>query len=122
MNNEEFVKRMGQRVKVQREMMLMTQDELARRIGYLGKSSISRIEKGETEIPQSKLKAFADALNTTIPYLMGWDERDTKEEQQLITYYRNLNRVGKDAVLAMAKQFSENPVYSEVVTSSVDVS
>lgn len=51
----------------------MTQEELARRTGYTDRSSIARIEKGEIDLPQSKIKQFAEALGTTPGHLMGWD-------------------------------------------------
>ena len=46
-------------------------------MGYKDKSSISKIENGKADIPQSKIAAFADALETTTAYLMGWEEQPT---------------------------------------------
>ena len=51
----------------------LTQEELAKRMGYKSRSSINKIEKGENDIPQSKIIAFAQALGTTPEALMGWD-------------------------------------------------
>lgn len=51
----------------------MTQEELAHKTGYTDRSSIARIEKGEIDLPQSKIVQFADALGTTPGHLMGWD-------------------------------------------------
>jgi repressor LexA len=51
----------------------MTQDELAKKMGYKSRSSINKIELGLTDIPQSKITAFARALHTTPAHLMGWD-------------------------------------------------
>lgn len=48
-----------------------TQDELAKKIGYSSKSMIARIEKGEIDLPQSKIVSFAKALETTPSELMG---------------------------------------------------
>lgn len=62
------------RIKARREELNMSQEELAKLIGYKSRSSINKIEIGENDIPQSKIKAFADALQTTPAYLMGWDE------------------------------------------------
>lgn len=58
-------------IKIYRKAAKMTQEELARRTGYTDRSSISRIEKGEIDLPQSKIKQFADALGTTPGHLMG---------------------------------------------------
>ena len=49
----------------------MTQQELARKMGYKSTSTIAKIESGENDIPQAKLAAFANALNTTPAELMG---------------------------------------------------
>lgn len=43
-------------------------------MGYKSRSSINKIETGENDIPQSKIVAFARALNTSPSYLMGWEE------------------------------------------------
>lgn len=60
------------KIRQRREELGMTQDELARKMGYKSRSSINKIEKGENDIPQSKIMAFAAALETTPEYLMGW--------------------------------------------------
>lgn len=52
----------------------MTQTELAEALGYKSKSSINKIELGKQELTQKKIKAVADALNTTASYIMGWDD------------------------------------------------
>lgn len=62
------------RIKKKREELNISQDELAIKLGYKSRSSINKIEMGKSDIPQSKIKAFADALNTTPSYLMGWDD------------------------------------------------
>lgn len=63
-----------QRIKTRREELGLTQEELAFRMGYKSKSSINKIEMGKNDIPQSKVIAFAKALETTTAYLMGADE------------------------------------------------
>ena len=66
----------GERIKIQREKLKMSQDELAKRIGYKSRSSINKIELGHYNLTQSKIKAIADALETTPAYIMGWEELD----------------------------------------------
>lgn len=62
------------RIKQRREELGMSQDELAKKLGYKSRSTIAKIEKGENDITQSKIAAFADALQTTPSYLMGWGQ------------------------------------------------
>lgn len=56
----------------------MSQEELAKKLGYKSRSTIAKIETGKVDLPESKIKSFADALNTTPAYLMGW--RNNVEE------------------------------------------
>ncbi len=74
MDKQEFMIAMGKRVKDKREEVGISQEELARMLGYKNKASISRIESGKNEIPQSRMQDFANALNTDISYLMGWGD------------------------------------------------
>ena len=66
------------RIKEEREKMGLSQEELAKRIGYTNKSSIAKVEAGQVDLPQSKIMAFANALHVTPAYLMGWE--DTQKE------------------------------------------
>ena len=57
---------------LQRRLELgLSQEELAQRMGYRSKSSITKLEKGVNDIPQSKVEEFAAALETTPAWLMG---------------------------------------------------
>lgn len=64
----------GKRIKARREYLNITQEELANRLGYKNKSTIAKIENGTNDIVQSKVKEFAAALDTTIAYLMNWED------------------------------------------------
>lgn len=65
------------RIKERREALGMSQAELAALLGYTDRSTIAKIEKGVNDVTQSKLEAFAAALQTTPAYLMGWTEDHT---------------------------------------------
>ncbi len=62
----------GRRIKLKREELGITQEELAGRLGYKSKTTIAKIENGTNDIVQSKVAEFAKALHTTPAYLMGW--------------------------------------------------
>lgn len=64
-------------IRKRREELGLSQLELAELTGYTSKTSISKIESGSIDLPQSKIKAFADALRTTPSKLMGWAESDS---------------------------------------------
>jgi transcriptional regulator with XRE-family HTH domain len=74
----------GERILKRRKALGLTQEELAKLMGYKSKSTINKIEMGINDIPQSKIVRFAEVLLTTPSYLMGWDiESEAKENLQL---------------------------------------
>ena len=64
----------GDRIKARRIELGMSQDDLAKKIGYKSRSSINKIELGQYELRQSKIAAFAEALNTTATYILGLED------------------------------------------------
>lgn len=63
-------------IKRRREELKMSQTELAKKLGYKDRSTIAKIESGENDLTQSKIIAFAQALNTTPAQLMGWEDNE----------------------------------------------
>ncbi len=63
-------------IKRLREENGLSQETLAKMTGYTDRSSITKIEKGQVDLQQSKIELFAKALNTTVPKLVGWDETE----------------------------------------------
>ena len=59
-----------------RTELKMSQDTLAELTGYKDRSSIAKIEKGEVDLAESKIREFAKALKVSPQELMGWDEPD----------------------------------------------
>lgn len=65
----------GKRIKERRQELKMSQRDLAERMGYSNHSTITRIEAGSVDLPQSRITQFAEALGTTPGHLMGWDAK-----------------------------------------------
>ena len=63
--------RMGIKIKNLREGKKLSQSELATLVGYKDKTAIAKVEAGKIDLPQSKISAFAKALNTTTSYLFS---------------------------------------------------
>ena len=105
---ELIIMKLYERIKHRREELNMTQEELSNILGYKSRSTIAKIEKGENDITQTKIKAFADALRTTTKYLMGDDAEQppapalalaiTEQEQTHLDKYRQLTDENKTAV------------------------
>ena len=109
------------RIKARRAELQMTQEELAAKLGYAGKSMISRVESGEIDLPQSKVIAFAKALRTTPKYLMGWDEKDTEAALgEIDTSEVSLRlRDDKDMVQALKVYFKMPPEKKKHVIETI---
>ena len=56
----------------------MSQQQLADKLGYKSRSAINKIEMGINDLTQSKIVAFAEALETTPGELMGWSDKKYK--------------------------------------------
>lgn len=113
----------GQRIRMRREELGISQEELALKAGYKSRSSINKIEKDGRGLPQSKILLIAKALNTTPSYLMGWEEPFSEEsaiiDAQIVNdkyikriYYHwiNLSEIGKKKVMDNIEDLSK--IYS----------
>lgn len=63
----------GERIKQRRLELGLSQDELAKKVGYKSRSSINKIELAR-DLPLKKVELMARALDTSPSYLMGWSE------------------------------------------------
>ena len=66
------------RIRMLRMNKGMSQDELAKRCGYEGRSMISRVESGRVDLPLSKVDLFAKALGVSPAYLAGYEDNQTE--------------------------------------------
>lgn len=95
-------------IKRRRQQLKMTQTDLALKMGYADKSMIAKIEKGNVDLPQSKILAFANVLETTPGELMGWDyETDTAETVD------NIYKLDKIKLPMLGKVACGEPIFAD---------
>ena len=70
--------KIGDRIKQRREELGLSQDELAKKLGYKSRSSVNKIERDASGLPQNKIVEIANALQVTPAYIMGWDKIEQK--------------------------------------------
>lgn len=112
----------GQKIKERRELLGMTQDELAEKSGYKSRSSINKIEKGGNDLPQSKVALFAKILQTTPAYLMGWEEDSQSKDLDIRRIERarsNMPQKEKDRMMniieaAFSEYFSDDFIDEDI--------
>ena len=91
----------GERIKARREELGLTQDELAKRMGYTSKSTVNKVEKGINDVTQSNIIKYADKLDTTVAYLMGWE--DSLVDDKFIIEYKTADPLVKERIREYAK-------------------
>lgn len=104
-------------IKARRLELNMSQDRLAELTGYKDRSSIAKIEKGEVDLAESKIREFAKALKITPQELMGWDDPDTdisidETFERICEFYNILNPEGKAEALKRISELSQILQYS----------
>ena len=72
----------GDNVKRVRESRGMSQDELAKKAGYSGRSTISCIETGKRDCPQKQIFAIANALGVTPGELLESNENSAPHDKR----------------------------------------
>lgn len=67
-----------ERIRALRIAQGMSQAELAKKVGYEGRSAISKVENGARDISQSMIKKYADALGVTPTFLLFGEREEEK--------------------------------------------
>ena len=70
----------GDRIRQRRNELNWSQRDLAAKMGYNNNSTITRIESGKVDIPQSRIVQFAEVLGVSVGYLMGWEEKQKNND------------------------------------------
>ena len=63
------------RIIERRKELGLTQEDLAKKLGLSGRSSISKIEKAGDDITLKNIKKIAPSLECSVPYLMGYETK-----------------------------------------------
>lgn len=95
-------------IKRRRQQLKMTQTDLALKMGYADKSMIAKIEKGNVDLPQSKILAFANVLETTPGELMGWDYEAEPTET-----VDNIYKLNKIKLPMLGKVACGEPIFAD---------
>lgn len=110
-------------IKIRRKALGLSQEELAKKMGYTSRSTIAKIESGRNDIPQSKIKAFAEALDTTPTVLLGLSKDEPQDtdalSQKIITLASGLNAAGKQRIIDYMEILTSNSNFSKANTRTI---
>lgn len=95
-------------IKNRRQELGLSQEDLAKKVGYKDRTSIAKIEAGKVDLSQSKIIEFSNVLDISPSELMGWQksiesynlfsqtpvpksDTYTDKEKEIIEKYRNVD-------------------------------
>ena len=76
----------GERIRIRRKELGLTQEDLAKKLGNKSRASVCTVEKDKEDLTTTRIRQYADALECTPAYLMGWEDEDIMED-----YFPNEN-------------------------------
>lgn len=107
----------GDKIRKRREELGYTQDELAKKLGYKSRSSVNKVEMSR-EIPMKKVKLYADVLDLSVPFLMGWADDDSIIEMaETDVSISNMEKRVKEYALKLSNLNSED---QEMIMKMID--
>lgn len=102
----------GDRIKERREQLNLSQEELAKRMGYKSRSSINKMELGIQDVPQRKIKEFAKALNCSIGFLL--EDEPPAPKLPAGIFIPKMQKVPKIGKVACGKPIYSPDEYGEI--------
>lgn len=76
----------------------LTQLDVAKRLGLTTKAAVSKIENKGDKIKLSTVEKYADVLDCTPAYLMGWDNETTDRVKRFTDLYSQLDEEHQDII------------------------
>ena len=74
----------GKRIRRRRKELGMTQEELAKKMGYADRSAICFVEQGKRDITWENVCKYAKVLQCSPSYLMKWEDPIPDEDLELL--------------------------------------
>lgn len=97
---------LADRVKLKRKELGLTQDELAKRMGYKSRVSINKIEMGRP-VTQKIIVRLAEVLNTTPSFLMGWEDKEDNTHNTYSEIGNNLKNIRESRNISTEEMANE---------------
>ena len=92
----------GQKIRERREQLGYTQDELAKKLGYKSRSSVNKIENSR-EVSIKMIGQYAKALETSVAYLMDWEDKDIAKSAETDVILSNMDNKIKEYAIKLSK-------------------
>lgn len=127
---------LSENIKLRRLQLGLSQQELADKLGYRNRSTITKIEAGENSVPDSKLARFASALDTSVEFLKTGQEsrvsyvlpkmkpgkhniaiilaggKSTRNQQNIPNQF--INVLGKPVIIYVLEAYQKHPAIDDI--------
>lgn len=94
------------RIKDRRTALGLSQEELANRLGLSSRAAVSAVERGKCDMTTDRISRYAEALDTTPAYLMGWVDGPEDKIEPEVEYKEpelpSFNLSDEELLIAMA--------------------
>lgn len=112
----------GQRIKMKRESLNMSQVDLANKIGCT-KQTLYKYENDIiTNIPSTNIEKIAQALETTPAYLMGWENNSDEKDVKLANYIKDYFKAAYELATTVIKEQEERKELEESIYEKLKIS
>lgn len=105
------------RIRLKREELNISQEELAKMIGNKDKSTISKIEKSGDKITMKNIKRIADALGVSSQYLLGWEDELSEIRKKILRLQFDYEEAKSAGNTELLKHIEEEQEYMSLVYS-----
>ena len=112
---------MGHQIKMLRIKKGYSQTKLAEMVGYKDKTAIAKIEAGKVDLPQSKIIAFAKALNTDTSYLFDNTSDSISDNDDNTFYLYKFDELLPDYVKEIGEFLCHNPNHKRLIDASMRI-
>ena len=92
-----------ERIRDRRIELNLTQEELAKKVGYVSRSAVNKIEKGLRDMNQTQLIKFAEALKVPAEYLLLGDVCVNMGESDNMSFGKTLKQLRESNGYSMDK-------------------
>lgn len=91
----------GERIRKRRQELGLTQEELANKLGNKSRASVCTVENGKEDLTTTRIRQYAEALECSPAYLMGWTNEENlplHQEEKISSYSSHLLDESKDII------------------------
>lgn len=101
----------GERIKTLRVSLGMSQEELAKKIGYKSRTSVNKIEESTRDLPLDRIQKVALALDVPPSVLMGWKEdariHDGTKDATFLRLFHTLSERDQEIIIQTMRTMSK---------------